>query len=230
MPISFDKAIVCSSEGDICLVHDNDISPSFRQVVSCSFGINSAAILRGKSLLVGGKGGQIRHLELPKVLGDEWMAEAVAESEESSCRKVTEGADVAAMAQLGVQFVIVDSQRSVQIAEPSLGRNHAFENCQVTHRLNVHGAALLGITAYQTEALPSSAFLTYSANGSVRIWSQSAHCLKEMTVASKEELAPDEEDIAIRVVKGLPRSSCLVVGDIFGVLRYDGRQNVANSF
>ncbi|KAI9659637.1 MAG: hypothetical protein M1831_003718 [Alyxoria varia] len=219
VPISFDKAVVCSSEGDICLVHDNDISPSFRKAEDCHFGINSAAILHGKSLLVGGKGGQIRYLELSNLLGDEWMAEAAADSDGSSCKRVTEGADIIAMAQLGDQLVIVDSQRSVQVVEPYLGRNQRLENNQVIHRFNVHGAAVLGITAYHTEALPSSAFLTYSANGSVRIWSRSAQCVKEMTVASNEEIAPDEEDVAIRVVKGLPRSACLVVGDTFGTLR-----------
>ncbi|KAB8346188.1 hypothetical protein FH972_023234 [Carpinus fangiana] len=221
LPVSPSKAIVCSEDGDLCLLDDVESSPRLQRVGNCRFRVNSAVRVGTSSIVVGGLEGEMKTLNIDALLQSGRTRTPTDPAEEQSLRPLSSAAHVLAMVPLdGDNILTLDSTRHMQILKLCLDADSTVLSCSVAHRYPAHGASILGVQPLDFSTEDDAAFLTYSAEGTVLFWNTHGACVQNLSI-DIDQVSPSEDETSneLRVVKAFHGHDYIVSGDKLGIMK-----------
>lgn len=216
VPLSPDKAIICSEEGDICVLDDNEANSRLLWMTRASFPILAATLLTESMLLVAGRDGRMKLFGLEKWLSGPMVEDRTDYDRGIEIKVKQTGKSIIAMAFLGKDLVILDDCRTLQVVpcEPS-GTWYSNHNIRT---LSAHGATPVGIISQAIESEPDCAFVTWAADGEIMFCTRQGVCTKQVNVHLDQQLLADE--VITNELKVVRRSAKHIIsGDRYGILR-----------
>jgi WD40 repeat protein len=236
VPVTANKAIVCSDLGDICLFDENSSNSNIVWVGDTGFHVHTATLLSSSLLLIAGHEGNLRLLGIDKLIAAPITSDMKL-YETGVKIKVGQTADtIVAMGYLGENLVILDSQKQIQILSCNPDASKLVEsNQKAIHCLPAHGMPPISIYAVRNSAASGTAAISWTADGTVLFWDTNGCCQKRVKVMLEHGPSTSEDLInELRVVRITKSSAFLVSGDKFGILRsvqgaeYQGASIFAN--
>ncbi|KAK4135657.1 WD40 repeat-like protein [Trichocladium antarcticum] len=200
LPVSDDKAIVCSEAGQMKLV----------KVLDLGFSVSCIAS-RGDNVYVGGKDGQFAVMSLDSILAG--TAEPAIWSSQ-----ITTGFN--AMGFLAENLVTIDSKRSIDVWSPD-SLPAIFQDDSSHIPIPGPGDPIVGIQGLGASNTLGASFFTWSRAGRVNIWDMEGMIKSTFTIPLEQAEPVGESDPVnqVVVVKATSDGSLFVVGDKLGVLR-----------
>ena len=223
-PITDSKAILCTAQGDICLLDDSDKSQKLEKVAQMAFSIQCAYYDETRRLVwVGGKDQKTKALSLESLTSLNGLSDSLAQSPDSSPTAVSNLADtrsVLAMGSVRGCIVTSDSERNVRITQVERAREVYYLGDDKKH-LPAHESAVLGVCELQNRPnFGGQDFLTYSARGTVLFWLIDGTCCSRIDIRLDQTQGADVGDMnELKVVVVSDLDESLYSGDKRGVLR-----------
>lgn len=218
VPLSEDKAIICSDGGDICLLDDSEKNQRLVRVANVDFSITAACLDATSRLLVTGIDGSVKALDVAE------LQNAVVPST-TPPSPFTPGKSTPIHA---THFVAIGAVDDIAV---TVDFNHGMQLRRISdlldpgvldtiHQVPAHSDAVLGVRALQTPNASNAAFLTWSAGGTVIYWS--AECEMTATLRVPMSQSVDMYNIAneLKSVMSLSTSPKTISGDRYGMLRF----------
>lgn len=224
-PISDSKAILCTSQGDVCLLDDSEKAQLLEKVTQVDFGIQCAYYDEARQLVwIAGndqktKAFSVNGLDSSKKLHDPFNL-STNQSLPAACN-TEQGTSMLAMGSVRDRIITSDTEKSVRIFDVQRDQE-AYCLGAVTKHLPAHESAVLGVCEIQRKlSLDGPDFLTYSARGSVLFWRLDGTCTGRMEIRLDQKQATDAGDgNELKVVVQSALDELLYSGDRSGVLRY----------
>lgn len=222
--LSESRAILCTAQGDICLLDDSHRTQRLDRVAHVDFGILCVVFDHTYGLIwIGGRQGTMRSVHLDTLIKP--MIPAFP-SVTASRFPSTSSEMVPAILAIGLirgRVITVDSQRIIEIrgvtdTERTSGMGPDFK------RLPAHESAVLGVSSL----LPKSRvggpdFLTFSARGTVLFWLLDGTCTGSKKIPLDQPVYPEGGDTNdLKTVVPLGSDEHLLSGDKLGCLRLLG--------
>lgn len=219
--ISDVQAIVCTSQGDLCLLDDAGKSQKLMKVTRVPFSIHCVYFEKARGLVwVGGgacsvKAFPVTNLTTPNntrtVNG---LSVATSQSIRTGSR---EDCSLVALGGVRNQIIAIDSEKHI-VFKSDNGRDIMSQDQKM---LPAHDRAVLGACPLVNYShWPGSDFLTYSSNGVVLYWLSSGECVGRTNIAMEKMLDFEAEDVnELRVLLVPIFADLLVTGDKKGVIR-----------
>ena len=212
------KALLCSTQGEICLLDDSDKAQRLEKVLQLSFGIYCVHFDQGASILwFGGKNGQLASMtlaDLSKSSRSELQSNAV------SVLSLQENSRILAVGSVRNCLVTIDSDRVIDLRRLQSEQDR-FIALKASKRLSAHESAVLGVCSLlHWHERGELDFLTYSARGTVLMWNFDGVCCGRIEIAidqPQQQIDIDPNELKIVVVSGYDR--LLYAGDKMGILR-----------
>lgn len=220
-PLSESRAVLCTEEGEICLLDDTDQRQRLEKVADAGFHVLcvSTDIERGL-VLVGGEDGKTQMLSAQSLM------ESGRESEEGSVERAPiqspspvpmickEPSGDGSSSILAVGFmqdhsITVDARHQITIKNLSVPSNTEPTNLY-EKRVPAHDSAVLGVSAMEKPNIYNADFMTWSSQGLVLFWTTDG--IWKDKLAMSLEGSSSKADGKINELKVLRSSS---TGDIF---------------
>ncbi len=215
LPLTDDKAIVCTDTGDVCVLSDCHGAQTLTLTAHVDFRITAARIEGTRYLVVRGPEDSAKNFNLDK-LGSPLSPSArrrqtitPAKTIGSSVLRVV---DTAAIGNLVVEL---DSKRAIRLVRPSSEQN-GME--QISQQLPAHNEAVLGVQQFSGLDVPAAAFLTYSTDGTIGIWSHDGVNLAILGAPIQASSEPYDVANELKAVAASCQGKILITGDRFGTL------------
>lgn len=201
--ISDDKAIVCTTSGDVCLLDDSDGSQKFHKIMNIGHGITSCTFNSGKdSFHIAGDKGEFRTFAISRLLdtcNDTTSIEAsVIEMPSQTFSSVSVNAQTEsnntpnvhsysvrynALAPINGLIVAINAHRSIQLLNISTDLStQAVSDWSILQQLLAHKDCVLGVRTLDIKDHLQATFYTWSADGSVLFWSSHGSCMTNIEV------------------------------------------------
>lgn len=223
------RAIICSEDGDVCLLDDSDGSQSFTKVGEIPLGISAAIRLNTDHIAFAGRGAKIHSVPIADLTRPAASSRCVIEDEFGT--PMYSSTMILGMASLKNHVALFDQQSGIRLKKPE---NLSCPTATVDDfQMASHGAPVLGIQqipndseiqrstsdVHSPTAVSSSAFLTWSANGSILFWNSQGVCTSSLHV-ELEQVEDECDGFAneLRVVRLSANPNFLVTGDKCGVV------------
>ena len=219
--ISHGKAILCSLQGDVCLLDDTSKTQQIKSVAKMDFCIFCVTLdQRNNSVLVAGESGEMRSIPLSDPTNSAASTGCKAPSSppgqnvKSNLRKRP---DILAIGILRDRVVTLSSDRQIRITE-------TLETSALpltVKSLPAHEDAVIGVHSLLPKAkFDSPDFLTFSAKGSVRFWMLDGSCTGSLEITlDQSSLIEDTERNELRTLASFLPDEIMISGDRYGVLR-----------
>ena len=222
--ITDSKAILCTSQGDVCLLDDSDKSQKLEKLASMDFGIQCAYFDEGRKLVwVAGKDQKMRGLSLENLTSSEKVPNLSVPSSNLVPPAVPGSTEIPSMLAIGsVRGCIVtsDSERNIKITSVERDREVYHLGEKIKH-LPAHESAVLGVCELlQTSDSDEPKFLTYSSKGTVLFWLLDGACSGRIDIRLDQTEGAEPGDMnELKVVTTSKVNDLLYSGDKNGVLR-----------
>ncbi|KAJ4307201.1 hypothetical protein N0V88_000580 [Collariella sp. IMI 366227] len=208
LPVSDDKAIICSETGCVCLLDDASKQMKLVKVLELGFAVTCISG-RGESVRFGGKDGQFAVIDLDSILT----------AAPPTIRTSQMAAGLTAMGFLAENLVTIDSKRSIDIWSP----DHMLGSREVdTRRMPIPGLGdpIAGIRRLSSSNRLGASFFTWSGPGRVTVWDMQGSIKLSLDVPIEQiVLGPEEPANQVTVVRATGDGSLFIAGDKLGVLR-----------
>lgn len=204
------RAIVCSENGDVCLLEDTPKQMKLTKILEIGFGTTCIAI-RDQVVHVGGKSGDFATLDLQLLLrGD---ADCVLTTSRSPV-------GLAAVGFLRDHLVTVDHERSIDIWSASHSPGREDPDIKRTN-IPGYGDAMHGVGAFTQPNACKAAFYTWSKAGKIVIWDADGRTKESFGVSLEEAHLENESDHSnqLTVAKPTREAKYFVTGDRLGILK-----------
>lgn len=210
------RAVVCSEDGDICLLENEEAKGHLSFVGHAGFPVSTATLLAPSLLLVGGQNGKMKLFGLQRLLvtlgnGETWNHD---QGIEVAVGQTTNA--IVAMAFLGSDVVVLDNKRTFQTL--SCNPSGGFDSQART--IAAHGGTPAGVLAITYPNTLGFVFMTWALDGTVLFWDQAGNLKNQMIVSLNHgEMDASGYTNELRVVR--LNDTCVKVfsGDRQGVLR-----------
>ena len=218
--ISDHQAIVCTAQGDVCLLDDTHKLQKISKVAKVPFSISAVYYQKIKSLIWVG-GGRCYLKSFPVRLlthSDPKKDVGRVQHDLGSVRPESrDGCSLVAIGAIRHSLVVIDSERHIGFR--SIVNGSPSGKDQKT--LPAHDRAVLGTCPLSRQSTWfNSDFLTYSANGVVLYWLNSGVCVGRCQISMDQSLASDTTDLnELKALAVSPLHDLLVTGDKKGVIR-----------
>lgn len=210
VPISDSEAIICAETGEICFLNDHDKVQSLTLVATSIFAISSARIDDDGSLQVLGQEGCLKTLSPAEYSLPQRPPSRARRQTTLPARPASGGASsIVATAALGSVIVELDSERVLTL------RN---QEDQSFTQLAAHREAVQGVKLCRSDALPSTRFLTFSANGLIQFWDTDGVLDAFLNVPVPPAPSTQSAINELKSVACFIGSTCIATGDKYGVL------------
>jgi WD40 repeat protein len=210
LPISDEKAIICSETGCVCLLDDTNKQMKLSKAVEVDFSVTCIS-RRGEDIHVGGKEGQLAIISLEDILSGR---------PEPTIRSSQMAAGLVAMGFLAENLVTIDTRRSIDIwsADYTPG-NSLGEKSHIP--IPGLGDPIVGVQPLSPSNTLDANFFTWSGLGRVTIWSlggiiKSSFDIPIEQLESSTESGPANQVVVVRSTND---GAIFVAGDRLGVLR-----------
>lgn len=216
--ISDCKAILCTAQGDICLLDDSDRTQRLDRIAQVDFGILCAVFDRTCGLLwMGGREGTTRFMSLETLIKPTIPTLPPIPTPPFSSIGSEELPDTIAIGLVRGRVITVDSHRIIEI-QGVADSKRPCGMASISKRLPAHESAVLGVSSLLPKCrIDSPDFLTFSARGTVLFWLLDGTC----TGSTKITLDYLEDGVIndLKIVVPLWSDEHLLSGDKQGVLR-----------
>ena len=223
--ISECKAIICSKQGDICLLDDSKKNQSFAKVVAVEEAINCVVFDQKNSLLwFAAEGGVIKSMhshDLEKLP----TAQTKSSASMSELAGLQSGCLAAGSMALSIVRDCIISQnnnRNIEILAIEK-KNLQPPRLSLAKTLHAHRDDVLGICILPKSEGHEAKFLTYSAEGVVLLWTIDGVCTDKIEIPlefSNDNIGESSDANGIKVVIPCGFSGLLLSGDKRGILRF----------
>ena len=215
--ISDHKAILCTTQGDICLLDDSDKTQRLETLCRLAFGIHCIHLDQRTNLVwFGGRDGRIMSKKLDFLVTTSNLTEATDDSMTPSPQL---NSRVLAVGSVHDSLITVNSDGVIDLRNTSSEQNR--HSIMVSKSLVAHESAVLGscsITHWHHRA--GSEFLTYSAQGTLLLWNLHGKCCGRIEISISEPAgAPECKINELKVVAVSSFEEVLYAGDRMGMLQ-----------
>ena len=217
--ISSEMIIICTDQGEVCLLEDSEDSPSITLVAHVDFPIESATLFSDTHIVFGGA--EVRKMRVSDLLS---VGGLKAHDVPQSCAPflpVMGQAQILALGSLATALVTVDSHRAIQfVAAPRDCEADDAKSSDLLHRLQSHNGPIQGLQTLQMEQYPGVAFMTYSSNGMILFWDYDGSLVRLLHADSYD--TKDHEDMyenELTTARAFRLEQFLLLGDKFGVIK-----------
>ena len=222
--VSHCKAILCTSQGDVCLLDDSDKSQTLDRVAKVNFGVQCVYLDESRGLVwVGGKDQTTKAFTLESLTSPASLPESPKPLSGASSPSVSISPKLSHVLALGAvreRIVSSDSERNVRIRDVEVGPKAYCLGADSKH-LPAHDSAVLGVCELLYRSGSDNAdFLTYSASGTVLFWLLDGMCISKMDIKLDQLQCADPGDLnELKVLVASSLDGSLFSGDKRGVLR-----------
>lgn len=217
--ISTEKIIICTDQGEVCLLEDSEDSPSITLVAHVGFPIESATLFSDTHIVFGG--GQMRTMRVSDLISMEGLKARGVPQPSFPVLSVTGHAQVLALGSLAKALVTVDSQRAMQFVAAPRDCKFDGEMCsELLHRFQSHNGPIQGLQTLQMEQYSNVAFMTYSSNGMILFWDYDGSLMRHLHADSYN--TKDNDDMfenELTTACAFRLEPILLLGDKFGIIR-----------
>lgn len=223
--VSDQEAILCTAQGDICLLDDTQRMQRLERLARVDFAILCVTFdVNHGRIWVAGHGGNMRHVRLNDLLERRDSPDSPKFSpllcfDSTSSTKKT--ASIVAVGLVRERMVTIDSDRIIEI-QSAIRPRGASASSMASKRLAAHDSAVLGVCSLLPRLAEDEAeFLTFSAKGTVLFWRLNGTCTASIEIPLDQP--PSVEDGYVNELKIVGYSisdGSLVSGDKNGVLQY----------
>lgn len=223
--ISDCRAILCTVQGDICLLDDSDRTQRLDRVAHVDFGILCVIFDRTYGLVwIGGREGTTRSMHLETLIKPTIPTVpplTVSPFSSTSSEKVP---DTIAIGLVRGRLITVDSHRVIEIQGVADAERASGIGSNVK-RLPAHESAVLGVSSLLPKSrVDGPNFFTFSARGTVLFWSLDGTCTGSTKIPLDQPIYLEDGDTNdLKIVIPLWSDEHLLSGDKLGVLRYIDR-------
>ena len=219
--ISESSAILCTAQGDICLLDDSHGTQRLEIVAQVNFGILCVVFDHAYRLIwTGGRQGTTRSMHLDTLIKPTITKFLPVKTPSFSSTNSDMVPDTMAIGLVRGRVITIDSHRIIEIrgVAGDEGVSGMNTGCK---RLPAHESAVLGVSSLLPKSrVDGPDFLTFSAKGTVLFWFLDGTCTGSMTIPLDEPIHPEVGDANnLKIVVPLDSDEHLLSGDQMGVLR-----------
>ena len=220
--VSYSRAILCTIQGDICVLDDTQQSQDVKVATRVGFTVLCSTFDRQHQLVsFAGEGGIVQSIALGGLVKCAAPSDSYASSSPTERFPISDlerRPDILAIGVARDRLVTVSSDEIALLTVKESGRTSASPNC--ARRLPAHGDAVLGICSLLPKAsLDSVDFLSYSKNGRVSFWKLDGSCTNSIEVALDQRNAQISDNNELKTLTVPPSHDYLLTGDKYGILR-----------
>lgn len=219
--ISDCRAILCTAQGDICLLDDSHRTQRLVRVAQVEFGILCAVFDHTNGLLwIGGRQGTTRSMHLDNLIKPTIPIVLPVTTLPFSTTSSGTVPEIMAIGLVRGRVITIDSHRIIEIrgvADTIRASEMDFDS----KKLPAHESAVLGVSSLLPKSrVEGPDFLTFSARGTVLFWLLDGTCTGSMKILLDQPIYPEDGDTNdLKIVVPLESEKHLLSGDKMGVLR-----------
>lgn len=218
--ISDCKAILCTAQGDICLLDDSHRTQRLERVAQVDFGILCVVFDHMYGLVwIGGRQGTMRSLHLDTLIKPTIPTVPHGTTLPFSSTSSDMVPDIMAIGLVRGRVITIDSHRIIEIQ--GAADTERASGVSDSKRLPAHESAVLGVSSLLPKSrVDGPDFLTFSARGTVLFWLLDGTCTGSMKIPLEQPVYPEDGDTNdLKIVVPLGSDEHLLSGDKIGVLR-----------
>jgi hypothetical protein len=222
--VSDSKAILCTAQGDICLLDDTDCTQRLERVARAEFKIHSVTFDSNQySVWIAGEGGVTSPMnldDLTKSSQSSAPAAALPLLQSKQAPNMEKRPITLALGLVRGRIISVDANRIMELrTAEALSSTLALST--VLKKLPAHESAVLGVRSLLPKSEANGPdFFTFSAKGTVLFWLFDGTCVGSVEIPLDQISRPEGGDTnEVKTVVPYNPDSCLVSGDKVGVLR-----------
>jgi WD40 repeat protein len=210
VPVSDNEAVICAETGEICLLNDRDKAQSLTLIATSTFAISSARLDESGLLQILGQEGCVKTLSPAEYAQPERPQSRSRRQPILPARPASSSLpSTVATAALGPIAVELDSERVLTLRS---------QEDQAFTQLAAHREAVQGVCLCRSEALPSTRFLTFSANGLIQFWDSDGALDAFLNIPVPPAPSTQNASNELKSVVPLIGGACIASGDKYGVL------------
>lgn len=214
--VSHERAILATSNGDICLLDNSSLAPQLAKVDGLPFSAQCVYFDSTTSLVwLGAADGLAKALSVDSLV--QRMFPELARQDRGNAKS---GRDIIAIGAVRNRLVTVDNDHVIRLRKLEEGRELSNESSGCKP-LPAHESAVLGSCSLTHWPDNEGAdFLTYSARGTVLFWNLDGRCCGKLELAleqAQDDLLLDPNEIKVIVADDGEKN--LISGDKKGALR-----------
>lgn len=213
------RAVLCSDQGDVCLLEDDDAPPSIRKVAEAGFEINAVARTFDDTIFVGGQ--HLKRYDLKELLNAGIKPDSESTVEKRSAENVLDCANVMVLSTVGGHVVTVDSDKTIQLLRLQNDHTSWSQDLCSARRLPSHRSAVQGVQQLCSPNLPGVSFLTFSAEGTFLFWTAGGTLISQMK-AEVDQVSTFEDTPynSLCAARACPSHNLILAGDRIGNLKW----------
>ena len=219
--ISATSAILCTAQGDICLLDDSLRTQRLEKVAQVDFAILCVVFDDAYGLVwFGGKQGATKSMHLDTLIKPTTPIEQPVRTSSFLSTSSSVLPDTMAIGLVRGRVITIDSHRVIEIR--GVADNEGISGMDSpSKRLPAHESAVLGVSSLLPKSrVDGPDFLTFSARGTVLFWLLDGTCTGCMTIPLDQPIRSEDGDTnKLKIVVPLDSGEHLLSGDKMGVLR-----------
>ena len=220
--VSHSSAILCTIQGDICVLDDTHQSQHIEIATRVKFTVLCATFDRQNNVVsFAGEGGIVQSFALDDLMKRAASPDSNASSsplEKIPISDLEKRPDILAVGVARDRLVTVSSDEIALSAVQE--RRKASVSPECVKKLPAHGAAVLGICGLLPKAsLDCADFLSFSKNGRVLFWKFDGSCTDSIEVALDHQNVQISDSNELKTLTLPPSHDYLLTGDKYGILR-----------
>ena len=217
--ISDSRAVLCTAQGDICLLDDSHETQQLERVAHVDFGILCVLVDHACGLIwIGGRDGNMMSMHLDTLVKP--TARIVPSVTTSALQSTRPDVvpDTIAIGFVRGRVITVDSHRIIEI-RGSVDTAGGSVTDADSKRLPAHESAVLGVSDLLPKTANGPDFFTWS-RGLVLFWLLNGTCTGSIEIHLDQPVCPEDGDTNhLKIVVPLGSDELLLSGDRMGVLR-----------
>ena len=219
--ISERRAILCTAQGDVCLLDDSDETQQLKRVAHVDFSILCVVFDRAKGLVwIGGRHGNMGSINLDALIKPTIPTLPPTTTWHFSSAGSDMVPDIVAIGFVRGRPLTINSDRVIEIRR-LVDTEGASVMESDSKRLPAHESAVLGVSDLLPKTrVGGSDFFTFSARGNVLFWLLNGACTGSMKIPLDQSVYPEDGDTNdLKIVVPLGSDEHLLSGDGMGILR-----------
>ena len=218
--IANEKAILCTENGDICLLDDTDQNQRIERLTRVDFRILCVSVCKLQdTIVVAGSEGRFKIISMDELEAYEDTTTSTKISITSNPRADNAPRplpDILAVGFLGQhRLVMMDASHTMFLKDAQ----NLDDNDQATilKQIPAHDSPILGVNALQRPNKRDADFLTWSSQGTALFWALDGTCMGKLDLLFSQEVSiSDNDPNELKVVRASLNLDCLIFGDKYG--------------
>ena len=215
--ISDCRAVICTLQGDICLLDDSHEMQQLERVAHVDFGILCVLVDHACGLIwIGGREGNVMSMHLNNMVKSTARVVPTVSTPALQSTGPNVVPDIIAVGLVRGRIVAVNSHRIIEIRGLV---DTAGGSVTDSKRLPAHESAVLGVSNLLPKRFKGPDFFTWS-RGIVLFWLLDGTCTGSIEIHLDQPVCPEDGDTNdLKIVVPLGSDELLLSGDSMGVLR-----------